>query len=209
MHNPEYKDMKKYLLLLILFFIGLIASGIQPHDYFTWILEVFPGIIGLVILLFTFNKFQFTTLTYAFILVHCYILFVGGHYTYAEVPLFDWVKEVFHQSRNNYDKVGHFAQGFVPAMIVRELFVRLDIVKRGIWLPILTVCVCISISAVYELFEWFVAVVSGQSSEAFLGTQGDPWDTQSDMLFAAIGAICMVLFVSKIQDKLIAKLETK
>ena len=209
MHNPEYKDMKKYLLLLILFFIGLIASGIQPHDYFTWILEVFPGIIGLVILLFTFKKFQFTTLTYAFILVHCYILFVGGHYTYAEVPLFDWVKEVFHQSRNNYDKVGHFAQGFVPAMIVRELFVRLDIVKRGIWLPILTVCVCISISAVYELFEWFVAVVSGQSSEAFLGTQGDSWDTQSDMLFAAIGAICMVLFVSKIQDKLIAKLETK
>ena len=209
MHNPEYKDMKKYLLLLILFFIGLIASGIQPHDYFTWILEVFPGIIGLVILLFTFKKFQFTTLTYAFILVHCYILFVGGHYTYAEVPLFDWVKEVFHQSRNNYDKVGHFAQGFVPAMIVRELFVRRDIVKRGIWLPILTVCVCISISAVYELFEWFVAVVSGQSSEAFLGTQGDPWDTQSDMLFAAIGAICMVLFVSKIQDKLIAKLETK
>ena len=209
MHNPEYKDMKKYLLLLILFFIGLIASGIQPHDYFTWILEVFPGIIGLVILLFTFKKFQFTTLTYAFILVHCYILFVGGHYTYAEVPLFDWVKEVFHQSRNNYDKVGHFAQGFVPAMIVRELFVRRNIVKRGIWLPILTVCVCISISAVYELFEWFVAVVSGQSSEAFLGTQGDPWDTQSDMLFAAIGAICMVLFVSKIQDKLIAKLETK
>jgi len=209
MHNPEYKDMKKYLLLLILFFIGLIASGIQPHDYFTWILEVFPGIIGLVILLFTFNKFQFTTLTYAFILVHCYILFVGGHYTYAEVPLFDWVKEVFHQSRNNYDKVGHFAQGFVPAMIVRELFVRLDIVKRGIWLPILTVCVCISISAVYELFEWFVAVVSGQSSEAFLGTQGDPWDTQSDMLFATIGAICMVVFISKIQDKLIQGMQRK
>ncbi|MDD4968014.1 MAG: DUF2238 domain-containing protein [Paludibacter sp.] len=201
--------MKKYLLLLILFFIGLIVSGIQPHDYFTWILEVFPGIIAMAVLLLTFKKFQFTTLTYVFILVHCYILFVGGHYTYAEVPLFDWVKEVFHQSRNNYDKVGHFAQGFVPAMVARELFVRLDIVKRGRWVSILTVSVCVSISAVYELFEWFVAVVSGQSSEAFLGTQGDPWDTQSDMLLATIGAICMVVLVSWIQDKLIKKLEKR
>jgi putative membrane protein len=175
-------------------------------NYFTWILEVFPGIIAMAVLVLTFKKFQFTTLTYVFILIHCYILFAGGHYTYAEVPLFDWVKEVFHQSRNNYDKVGHFAQGFVPAMVARELFIRLDIVKRGIWLPMLTVCVCISISAVYELFEWFVAVISGQSSEAFLGTQGDPWDTQSDMLFATIGAICMVVFVSRIQDRLIKKI---
>ena len=198
--------MKKYLLLLILFFTGLILSGIQPHDYFTWILEVFPGIVGLVVLLFTFKKFQFTYLTYVFILVHCYILFVGGHYTYAQVPLFDWVKEVFHQSRNNYDKVGHFAQGFVPAMIVRELFVRLEIVKRGRWLSVVIVCVCLSISACYELFEWLVAVMSGQSSEAFLGTQGDPWDTQSDMLFALTGAICMVLFMSGIQDKMIQRI---
>jgi len=198
--------MKKYLLLLILFFTGLILSGIQPHDYFTWILEVFPGIVGLVVLLFTFKKFQFTYLTYVFILVHCYILFVGGHYTYAQVPLFDWVKEVFHQSRNNYDKVGHFAQGFVPAMIVRELFVRLEIVKRGRWLSVVIVCVCLSISACYELFEWLVAVMSGQSSEAFLGTQGDLWDTQSDMLFALTGAICMVLFMSGIQDKIIQRI---
>ena len=198
--------MKKYLLLLILFFTGLILSGIQPHDYFTWILEVFPGIVGLVVLLFTFKKFQFTYLTYVFILVHCYILFVGGHYTYAQVPLFDWVKEVFHQSRNNYDKVGHFAQGFVPAMIVRELFVRLEIVKRGRWLSGMIVCVCLSISACYELFEWLVAVMSGQSSEAFLGTQGDLWDTQSDMLFALTGAICMVLFMSGIQDKIIQRI---
>ena len=198
--------MKKYLLLLILFFTGLILSGIQPHDYFTWILEVFPGIVGLVVLLFTFKKFQFTYLTYVFILVHCYILFIGGHYTYAEVPLFDWVKEVLHQSRNNYDKVGHFAQGFVPAMIVRELFVRLEIVKRGRWLSVVIVCVCLSISACYELFEWLVAVMSGQSSEAFLGTQGDLWDTQSDMLFALTGAICMVLFMSGIQDKIIQRI---
>ena len=190
-----------------MFFAGLVLSGIQPHDYFTWILEVFPGIIGFLILTITFKRFRFSYLTYIFILIHCYILFVGGHYTYAQVPLFDWIKEVFHQTRNNYDKVGHFAQGFVPAMIIRELFVRLKVVNNGKWLPFLTVCVCMSISALYEFFEWFVAVVSGQSSEAFLGTQGDVWDTQSDMLFAAIGAICMVLFLSGIQDKLISKLK--
>jgi len=193
--------MKKFLDLLILFVLGFVLSGIQPHDYFTWILEVFPGIVALLVLMLTFKKFRFTYLTYFFILVHCYILFVGGHYTYAQVPLFEWVKETFHQSRNNYDKVGHFAQGFIPAMVMRELIVRLEIVKRGIWLPFLTVCVCMTISAVYELFEWLVAVLSGQSSEAFLGTQGDVWDTQSDMLFALTGAICMVLFISKIQDK--------
>jgi len=199
--------MKKYIILIILFFAGLVLSGIQPHDYFTWILEVFPGIMGFLILTITFKRFRFSYLTYIFILIHCYILFVGGHYTYAQVPLFDWIKEVFHQTRNNYDKVGHFAQGFVPAMIIRELFVRLKVVNNGKWLPFLTVCVCMSISALYEFFEWFVAVVSGQSSEAFLGTQGDVWDTQSDMLFAAIGAICMVLFLSGIQDKLISKLK--
>jgi len=198
--------MKKYLALLILFVIGFIVSGIQPHDYFTWILEVLPGFVGMVILLLTFKKFQFTYLTYVFILVHCYILFIGGHYTYAQVPLFDWVREVFNQSRNNYDKVGHFAQGFIPAMVVRELFVRLAIVKRGNWVSFLTICVCMTISACYELFEWLVAVMSGQSSEAFLGTQGDVWDTQSDMLFALTGAICMVLFISKIQDKQIQKI---
>ena len=193
--------MKKYRILIVIFFVGLIISGINPHDYFTWFLEVFPGIIGLIVLILTFRKFRFSDLTYIFILVHCYVLFVGGHYTYAEVPLFNWIRDIFHQSRNNYDKVGHFTQGFLPAMIVRELFVRKEIVKRGLWLSFLTVCVCLSISACYEFFEWFVAIVSGQSAESFLGTQGDPWDTQSDMLFAFIGAIFMVLFMSKIQDK--------
>jgi putative membrane protein len=195
------KKKLKYWILISLFFIGLIWSGINPHDYFTWILEVFPGILGFMALVLTYRQFKFTYLTYALILVHCYILFVGGHYTYAEVPLFDWIKEVFHQSRNNYDKVGHFAQGFVPAMIIRELFVRKEIVRKGLWMGFLTVCVCISISVMYEFLEWFVAIASGQSAEAFLGTQGYVWDTQSDMLFATIGAICMVIFISKIQDK--------
>ena len=193
--------MKKYFTLIGLFLVGIIWSGINPHDYFTWFLEVFPAIIGLVVLSLTFKKFQFTYFTYVFILIHCYILFVGGHYTYAEVPLFDWIRDVFDQSRNNYDKIGHFAQGFVPAMIVRELFIRKEIVKKGAWLSFIVVCICMGISVSYEFLEWFVAIASGQSAEAFLGTQGDVWDTQGDMLFATIGAICMVLLVSKIQDR--------
>lgn len=204
-----FKKMKKITLLIALFFIGLIISGIHPHDYFTWILEVFPAIIGFLVLLFTYKKFKFSDFTYIFILIHCYILFVGGHYTYAEVPLFEWIKEVFHQSRNNYDKVGHFMQGFIPAMIVREMFIRLEIVKHGRWLTFLIVCVCISISVFYEFIEWFVAVVSGQSAESFLGTQGYAWDTQSDMLYALIGAVCMILFMSGIQDKQLNKLSNK
>lgn len=199
--------MKKYWLLIILFLAGLLLSAIQPHDYFTWFLEVFPAIIGFGVLILTFKRFRFTVLTYFMILIHCYILFVGGHYTYAEVPLFDWIKELLHQSRNNYDKVGHFAQGFIPAIIVRELFLRKQIVKTGGWLSFITVCVCASISVFYEFLEWFVAIVSGQSADAFLGTQGYVWDTQSDMLYAVIGATCMVLLLSKLQDQQIAKLE--
>jgi len=199
--------MKIYWILLVLFLVGLIVSGIHPNDTYTWILEVFPAVIGLLVLIFTFQKFRFTDLVYVLILAHCYILFVGGHYTYAEVPLFDWVKELFNQNRNNYDKLGHFAQGFIPAAIVRELFIRLNVVKKGAWLSFLTVCVCISISVLYEFIEWFVAVASGQSAEAFLGTQGDVWDTQKDMLWAMIGAVCMVVFMAKIQDKHIQKFE--
>lgn len=200
--------MKKYWFLIVLFVIGLTFSGINPHDYFTWLLEVFPAIIGLFVLVGTYKKFRFTYLVYVLILVQCYILFVGGHYTYAEVPLFDWIKNVFHQSRNNFDKLGHFAQGFVPALIVRELFIRLEAVKKG-WLSFLTVCVCVSISALYEFLEWFVAIVSGQSAESFLGTQGYVWDTQSDMLFALIGSVCTVILMARIHDKQIATLQHK
>lgn len=199
--------MKKYWVLITLFIVGLLISSINPHDYFTWILEVLPAIIGLIILVFTFKNFEFSYLAYILILFHCYILFIGGHYTYAEVPMFEWIKDIFHQSRNNYDKVGHFVQGFVPALITREIFIRKKIVKQGPWLSFLTVCVCVSISAFYEFIEWFVAIMSGQSAEAFLGTQGYVWDTQSDILYATIGAICMVVLVSKFHDKQIAKIE--
>ncbi|MES2761049.1 MAG: DUF2238 domain-containing protein [Bacteroidota bacterium] len=200
---------KKHTVLIILFLIGLIVSGINPHDYFTWFLEVFPAVIGSIILILTFKKFQFTFLTYSLILAHCYVLFIGGHYTYAEVPLFDWIKETFDQSRNNYDKVGHFTQGFVPAIIVRELFIRKAIVKPGGWLAFLTVCTCLSISVFYEFLEWFVAEASGQSAEAFLGTQGYVWDTQSDMLYACIGATCAIVLLSRIQNREIGRLTVK
>ena len=198
--------MKKYWILVFAFLIGLIISGINPHDYFTWILEVFPGIIGLLILIFTFKKFRFSYIVYVFVLVHCYILFIGGHYTYAEVPLFDWIKDIFNQSRNNYDKIGHFAQGFVPAMLTRELFIRKKIVKKGIWLSVLTICLCLSISVFYEFLEWFVAILSGQSAESFLGTQGYVWDTQSDMFYAFIGAFTMITIFSKYHNKQIEKI---
>lgn len=198
--------MNKHLILIGLFIIGLIWSGIQPFDYFTWALEVFPAILGLIILIFTFKQFQFTFLTYCFILFHSYILFVGGHYTYAEVPLFDWIKEAFDLSRNNYDKVGHFAQGFIPAMIIRELFIRKNIVTNKKWLNFIVVCICLSFSAVYEFLEWWVALLSGENADAFLGTQGYIWDTQSDMFYATIGAITMLFLLAKKQDKNISKL---
>lgn len=199
--------MTKYSVLILLFFVGLCVSAINPHDYFTWILEVFPAILGFLVLLLTFKRFTFSYLTYTLILFHCYILFVGGHYTYAEVPLFNWIKETFNQSRNNYDKIGHFAQGFVPAMIVRELFIRLQVINKTSWIPFLTVCVCLTISVLYEFIEWFVAIVSGESGDSFLGTQGYIWDTQSDMLYAMIGAICMVVLFSESQNKALANMK--
>lgn len=199
--------MKKHLVFIVLFVTGLAWSGVNPKDSFTWILEVFPAILGLAALVFTYRKFRFTDTTYLFILIHCFVLFVGGHYTYAEVPLFDWIRDALHHARNNYDKVGHFMQGFVPAMIARELFVRKEIVKKGPWLAILTVTVCVTISVCYEFLEWFVAVVSGQSAEAFLGTQGDVWDTQSDMLMAMIGAIAMVVLLSGVQERQIGRMD--
>ena len=157
--------MNKHLLLILLFFAGLVLSAIYPHDYFTWILEVFPAMIGFIILVVTYKRFQFSYFTYVMILLHCYVLFIGGHYTYAEVPAFNWVRDVFHQQRNNYDKVGHFFQGFVPAMIVRELFIRLQVIQKKAWLPVLTICVCGTISLLYELFEWLVSVSSGSAGD--------------------------------------------
>jgi len=188
-------------LWLIIFFATLIWSGINPKDTLTWILEVLPALIGLVVLAATHRKFPLTTLTYILILVHCVVLMIGGHYTYAEVPLFDWLRDGFDLERNNYDKVGHFVQGFVPAIVAREILVRNAIVVGRKWLSFFVVCICLAISAFYELIEWWVAVMTGDSAEAFLGTQGYVWDTQSDMMYALIGAVMALLLLSRMHDR--------
>lgn len=189
----------KTLLLLLLML--LIWSAIKPFEYFTWFLEVLPAVIGVLVLLITYKNLQFTKLVYVLIFIHCVILIIGGHYTYAEVPLFDWIQEVFHQSRNNYDKVGHFAQGFVPAMITRELLLRKNIINRKSWLNFIVVCIALAISVTYEFIEWGVSLVTGDGGDSFLGTQGYVWDTQSDMFYATFGAIIALLVLSKIHDK--------
>lgn len=190
----------RYLYLTI-FIISFIWSGINPKDYFTWFLEVIPAIIGLFILIITYKNFKLTTLTYTLILIHSIILMIGGHYTYAEVPLFDYLKEVFNWDRNNYDKIGHFAQGFIPAIIARELIIRKNIISSKAWMNFFIVCFCLGFSAFYELIEWWVAILSGESAEAFLGTQGYIWDTQSDMAYALLGSIVALILLSKYHDK--------
>ncbi|MFC4740030.1 DUF2238 domain-containing protein [Flavobacterium ponti] len=199
--------MKNIYAMLVVFFGVMIWSVINPKEGFTCFLEIIPAIIGLLILVFTFKKFRFTDFTYFFILIHCIILFIGGHYTYAEVPLFDWIKEVFDQSRNNYDKVGHFAQGFVPALIIRELFIRKNVIANTSFFNFIIVSICLAISAAYEWIEWAVSLMTDEGGDAFLGTQGYIWDTQSDMLFATIGAICALVLFSKVQDRYLEKNE--
>lgn len=199
--------MKTKQIFILLFGIGLVLSGIKPKEHFTWFLEVSPAIIGFILLIGTYKKFQFTNFTYFFILLHCYILFLGGHYTYAEVPLFDWIKDTFNHSRNNYDKLGHFAQGFVPAMITRELFLRKNVVANKNYFNFIIISICLAISGAYEWIEWWVSIGTGEGGDAFLGTQGYVWDTQSDMLLATIGASCMLLFLSKKHDDAINNLE--
>ncbi|GGD71062.1 DUF2238 domain-containing protein [Lacimicrobium alkaliphilum] len=185
------------LLWISLFTAVLIWSGIEPKDTFTWFLEVLPAMIGALLVVTTYKRFPLTPLLYVLILAHCVILMVGGHYTYAEVPLFDGL---FGAERNNYDKLGHFFQGFVPAILARELLIRLNVVNGGAWRNLFIVSVCLGFSAFYELLEWWVAVASGEGAEAFLGTQGYVWDTQSDMGFALLGALIALVTLSKWHD---------
>lgn len=191
----------KNILWLAVFFAVLIWSAIDPKDRFTWFLEVLPALIGLALILWTRSRFPLTPLLYQLILVHCVILMVGGHYTYAEVPLFDSFKDWFGFERNNYDKLGHFAQGFIPAVLAREILLRKRAVNGRAWLNTFVVSICLAFSAFYELIEWWVAAASGESAEAFLGTQGYQWDTQSDMMLALIGAICALLLLSRWHDR--------
>ena len=178
-----------------------IWSAISPHDRFTWFLEVLPVLLVVPLLFATGKRFPLTPLLYVLIAVHAVILMIGGHYTYAEVPLFNWIRDEFGFARNHYDRVGHFAQGFIPAIAARELLLRHTPLRRGGWLFTLVVCSCLALSAMYELFEWSTAVFSGEAADAFLGTQGDVWDTQKDMALAFVGSIVAQLLLSRVHDR--------
>ncbi len=196
----------KTVLWLLTFFGVLLWSVINPKDLNTWFLEVFPALIGFGVLAWTYKSFPLTPLLYTLILFHSIVLMVGGHYTYAEVPLFDTLKEMFDMSRNNYDKVGHFTQGFVPVLIAREITLRKKVFKSRGWMNFFIVSFVLAFSAFYELVEWTVAMISGEGAEAFLGTQGYVWDTQSDMAWALFGAIIGLLLLSKYHDRELEKL---
>ena len=196
------QNMTRGSLVWIAIFIGvLVWSGIEPKDRVIWVLEVAPAVVGGLVIGFTRGRFPLTPLVYALILVHCVILMVGGHYTYADVPLGEWVREAFDQSRNNYDKLGHFVQGFIPAVIARELMIRLNVFNSVAWRNFYIVCLCLAISAFYELIEWWVALLSQEAADSFLGTQGYTWDTQSDMGWALLGAVTALVFLARWHDR--------
>jgi putative membrane protein len=195
------KSWSEPLALLALVTAALAISAIKPHDYVTWWLEVMPVFIAAPLLVATSHRFRFTSLAYWLIALHALILIVGGHYTYAEVPIGNWLRDTFDLGRNHYDRLGHFAQGFVPAIIAREILLRRTPLPRGKWLSFLVSSVCLSISACYEFIEWWSAVLGGSAADAFLGSQGDVWDTQWDMLMALIGSIVAQLSLSTLHDR--------
>jgi putative membrane protein len=192
--------------LLIIFFVVLAWSAIGPHDYFTWLLEVFPALIGLALVLATRRRFPLTPLLCVLLLVHAVILMIGGHYTYAEVPLGFWIRDAFGFTRNHYDRIGHFAQGFVPAIAAREVLIRMRVVRGRGWLFTIVVCICLAISAAYELLEWSVSAATGSKGDAFLGTQGDVWDTQKDMALALIGSIVGQVTMARVHERQVESL---
>jgi putative membrane protein len=198
--EPREFRLHEPTVLLAVGLVCLVVSRIGALEPGTWVLEVFPIFIAVPVLIATSRRFPLTPLAYRLIFVHALILMIGGHYTYAKVPLGFWAERVFHLARNNYDRVGHFAQGFVPAIITREILLRTSPLRRGKWLAVLVTCVCLSVSACYEFIEWGAAVMGGSSADAFLGTQGDVWDTQWDMLTALIGAIVAQLLLSRVHD---------
>ncbi len=196
-------------LWLVVFAVVFVWSAISPYDRFTWWLEVMPALIGLAVLALTFKNFRLTGLVYFLVLVHCVILMVGGHYTYAEVPLFNDIRDWLGSSRNDYDKLGHFVQGFVPAMVTREIVIRKKVINGAKWRAFFIVCFCLAFSALYELIEWWVAVWSGEGAASFLGTQGYVWDTQADMCYAMVGAIVGLLLLGKYRDGQLRRLSNK
>ena len=194
------------LLWLAAYLTGLVWSAVNPHDYFTWFLEAAPALFGVTVLAVTRRRFPLTPLAYTLVLVHCLILFLGAHYTYAEVDTFKFIRDFFGWQRNNYDKLGHFAQGFVPAIIAREILIRNSVVNGRGWLNLFVISICLAFSALYELFEWGVAIATGDSAESFLGTQGYAWDTQSDMALALTGSTLSLVCLSAMHDGQLRKI---
>ena len=195
------------VILLVLTLVCLAISRIGAVEPGTWILEVFPIFLAIPLLVATAKRFPLTPLAYRLLFVHALILMVGGHYTYAKVPLGFWVQDALHLGRNHYDRLGHLAQGFVPAIIAREVLLRRSPLQRGKWLFFLVICVCLAVSASYELIEWLAALLGGSSADAFLGTQGDVWDTQWDMFMALVGAITSLLLLSRVHDRQLERLD--
>ncbi len=191
----------KVIALFAIVIVALVISGMSPHERLTWFLEVFPILIGIPVVIAIYPRFQFTPLAYWLIFIHCLILMLGGHYTYARVPLGFWVQDLLDLGRNHYDRLGHFAQGFIPAILTREILLRLSPLKSGKWLFFLATSVCLAISAFYEFIEWWAAILGGESAESFLGTQGDVWDTQWDMFLAFIGALTAQMLLSRMHDR--------
>lgn len=200
--------MKKYepMVLVAIGTVALIISGIHPYDRLTWLMEVLPVFIGVPVLIVIFPRFQFTPLAGRLILIHCIILMIGGHYTYARVPMGFWVQDLFDLSRNHYDRLGHIAQGFIPAILAREILLRKSPLQQGKWLFFLVASVCLAISACYEFIEWWAALLGGENADAFLGTQGDVWDTQWDMFLALTGAILAQLSLARVHDRQIRQI---
>ena len=193
---------KRYHILLLLTLIPVFLwSLIKCFDLYTWALEAAPVIIGCVILISVYRKFRLTNLVYILIWLHAVILLIGAHYTYARMPLFNWIADVFDLSRNHYDRLGHFIQGFIPAILAREILLRTSPLKQGKWLFVIVISICLAISAAYELLEWTVAVIAKTAAEAFLGTQGDNWDTQKDMALCLLGAVTSLITLSKFHNK--------
>ncbi|MCX5789922.1 MAG: DUF2238 domain-containing protein [Elusimicrobia bacterium] len=202
--NPD-RSLHAGLWLTLILLLGW--SYVGCHDRFTWFLETAPIFIGSAFLLAVYERFRFTRLVCWLLWLHAIVLLVGGHYTYAEVPLLNWIRDAFHLSRNHYDRLGHFFQGFVPAMVAREILLRKGVLKRGGWLFFIVVCVCLAISASYELFEAYTAMLTGGKADAFLGSQGDPWDTQWDMTFALVGAVTAQLALPSVHDAALRRFE--
>jgi putative membrane protein len=195
-----------FAVLVLVALSGLLITGIAPLERSTWWLEVAPVVVALPILLWTRKRFPLTPLVYGLIAVHALVLMVGGHYTYAKVPLGFWAQHAFDLSRNPYDRLGHFVQGFVPAIVAREILLRCTPLRRGGWLSFIVVAICLAISACYEFIEWWTALIAGEGAAAFLGTQGDVWDTQWDMFIALLGAMAAVLLLSRAHDRALARL---